>query len=194
MAAVVAVDGSGREVSMDDVEKDIEKGAKNVPEDSASTSTTATSSAVKLSPTGGHKKYETAGGGKIPQLPRAPCMPLPVPCRRLPSHPAHPDRLGNSERGDRVLAVSPSSAPRILVRSQKTPQPSFFPVATYLYCHNVTAALHLPQLDSANLLPLHTHARTHARTHTRVCAALEQLESGEIGCARARCEWRFPHN
>ena len=167
MAAVVAVDGSGREVSMDDVEKDIEKGAKNVPEDSASTSTTATSSAVKLSPTGGHKKYETAGGGKIPQLPRAPCMLLRVPCRRLPSDPAHPDRLGNSERGDRVLAVSPSSAPRILVRSQKTPQPSFFPVATY--CHNVTAAsLHLPQLDSANLLPLHTHARTHART--RACA------------------------
>ena len=132
MAAVVALDGSNREVSMDDVEKDIEKGAENVPEDSASNSTTATSSAVKLAPTGGHKKYESGatGGGKISQVPRAPRVPLPIPCRRLAFTPPYtPHRLGElGTRGPRARSLSFLRAPQSICPSQK--RRLFFPFAT----------------------------------------------------------------
>ena len=130
MAAVVAVDGSNREVSMDDVEKDIEKGAENVPEDSASNSTTATSSAVKLAPTGGHKKYESGGtgGGKISQVPRAPPPAHPLSTPRIHT-PYTPHRLGElGTRGPRARSLSFLRAPQSICPSQK--RRLFFPFAT----------------------------------------------------------------
>ena len=161
---------------MDDVEKDIEKGAKNVPEDSASTSTTATSSAVKLSPTGGHKKYETAGGGKIPQLPRAPCMPVPVPCRRLAFTPCTPRQVGElGTRGPRARSLSFLRAPHPCPLPENAAT-LFFPSRHLLpQCNRSTSSSPVGLREP----PSAPHTRTHARTHTRVCAALEPLESGK---------------
>ena len=151
---------------MDDVEKDIEKGEKNVPEDSASTSTTATSSAVKLSPTGGHKKYETAGGGKIPQLPRAPCMPVPVPCRRLAFTPCTPRQVGElGTRGPRARNLSFLRAPHPCPLPENAAT-LFFPSRHLLpQCNRRITSSSPVRLREPPSAP---HTRTHART--RACA------------------------